>query len=208
MRRLIFCMLLFLCTAAARVGALKVEVVATASPTAASDSNVVRATTVSSSDHIVMRFTIANRELVKGSTAGTSAAPLFDLSALDDKGTPVTVNHSVTGVSVEYTRVTVTVLVEIPIESAERRRLVAEFVDATISESSGRMTELLTAQRDAAIAAIERLFVQNRLGDYRLRVILRDPRVDPAEGEVRIHVADLGTFIDKLRQRPQESKQK
>jgi hypothetical protein len=210
MRRLILFLLILLWTAAARAGALKVEVVARVDATtalhSAASSTATLGSIVSNTDRIVMRFSIESPEITKGSPTGTSALPQFELSALDDKGNPVVVNKSVTGVNVEYSRVVVTVLVEIPIDSGERHRQVAEFVDSTIAESSGRTRELLLAQRGAAIGAVERLFVQNRLGDYRLRVTVRDPRVESAEGEVRVHVADEGTFIDKLRRRPEETK--
>src|ERR1700692_3172223 len=105
MRRLNLFLLILLWTATARAGALKVEVVArvdaTTAPHGAAGATATLGSIVSNTDRSVMRFSIDTTKITKGSPTGTSALPQFELSALDDKGNPVVVNKSVTGVNVE-----------------------------------------------------------------------------------------------------------
>jgi hypothetical protein len=202
MRRLLMSLLLFLSVAAAWGGELKVSIVTpTTAPKAAAapapNSYAARAPEVGNLDPIELRFTIDDPALTKIVPGGASERPEFELTAFDEQGHPAAVEYAVTGTSVEYNRVTVLVALRIPVDAAERHRQVSAIVDTAISQATGEMKKYLTDNRATTEKVYERLFLQNRTGDFRLHVRLRDPRVAPSEGDVRVHVADRGTFADK-----------
>lgn len=210
MRRLILFLFLFLALSV-HGGTLKVEVVAprtataaTAEPrTHAADSIVARGREVANIDRFTVRFSLDSPELVKVVPDKTEQ-PDFELTAFDANGKEVPVRHWITGTSIEYDRVTVQLGVEIPIDAGERDRQIAELVDSAIDEATGDMKKLLETERASAIAYFQKLFVQNRVGDFRLRIRLTDPRIEPVEAEVSVTVVDKGKFADRLRESPGE----
>jgi hypothetical protein len=215
MRLLKIYLLLLLAAVAARAGELKVSVVpstatATATATALSvpSSFAVRAPEVSNLDPIEVRFSIDDPALVKTSPTGNTAQPQFELTATDEQGRTVPVKYTVTGDSVEYSHVTVSVAVQIPVEAAERQRQIAALVDAAIAEATGDMRKYLTENRAITAQMFDRLFLQNRVGEFTVHVRLRDPRIPQAEAEARMRIADKGTFTDRIRHRDAEMKQK
>jgi hypothetical protein len=207
MRRLILSLLLVLALAA-HGETLKVEVVAprtatttttTAPRTLAADSIAARGREVGNTERFTVRFSLDSPELVK-IVPDKTEQPDFELTAFDAKGKEVPVRYWITGTSIEYARVTVQMLVEIPVDAAERDRQIAALVDTAIAEATGDMKKLLETQRASAVAYFEHLFVQNRVGDFRLRIRVNDPRVARVEGEAGVTVVDKGRFTDRLRE--------
>lgn len=215
MRPLKIYLLLLFAAAAARAGELKVSVVplpAVSNPAAPApsvpNSFAVRAPEVSNLDPIEVRFSIDDPALVKTSPTGNSPQPQFELTATDEHGQTVPVKYTVTGHRVEYSHVTVDVAVQIPIDTAERQRQVSALVDAAIAEATGDNRTYLIANRSITAQMFDRLFLQNRVGDFTVHIRLRDPRIPLAEAEARMHITDKGTFTDRIRHRDAEMNRK
>jgi hypothetical protein len=216
MRPLKIYLLLLFAAAAAQAGDLKVSVVplaASASSAAAPAPSVpnsfaVLAPEVSNLDPIKVRFSIDDPALVKTSPTGNSAEPQFELTATDEHGQTVPVRYTVTGQRVEYSHVTIDVAVQIPVDTAERQRQVSALVDAAIAEATGDNRTYLIANRSITVQMFDRLFLQNRVGDFTVHIRLRDPRIPPAEAEARMRITDKGTFTDRIRHRDAEMNRK
>ena len=208
MRRFLFALLLLLLSLGVHAGGLKLEVVPPVDPAATTmaaataqpvpDSILALGPAVSNVDRIPLRFSLDSSELVKITETTTSERPEFDIAAFDETGRSVPVKYSVVGSSVELTHVTVSLVVEIPVSDAERQRQIASYIDKAIAEGTGELKEYVKQNRAAAVSYLEHLFVQNRVGNYRIRITLRDPRVEPMQAEVPVQVVDKGNFIDRL----------
>lgn len=103
---------------------------------------------------------------------------------------------------VERGQPTAGLLLVIPIPAEERTRLINEYID-TVNDGTPEQKEMLRQRRPQVVAALERLFFQNRVGRFEIQ--LRYRSFDPAywTGEVgnslTIDVANDGTFFDLLR---------
>jgi hypothetical protein len=158
---------------------------------------------VTNIDYIRVRATIAP-DLVQESTMATSqAAPAFDVTVTSTAdGSVVPIRHSLVAFSTSPSGASIDFVLEIPVPVAERRSIVEGFIDEVIHDASADERRLLLQQRQQAIAAIERLFVQNRVGDYVICFQLTNPRIDVGSGAIPLRVVQTGTFADRLKERP------
>jgi hypothetical protein len=140
---------------------------------------------------------------INGSTPETPTSPVFQLTAtsLADQKV-VNVRQTVTGVHATPNNITVTLLVDLPINDDEQRSMLNRYIDELLQEATTDERAALVAQRPNIIESLRRVFIQNRLGDFVLRVELRDPRLASGDAEAVVRVIDKGTFVTKLRRVP------
>lgn len=132
-------------------------------------------------------------------TAGSSDAG-FRLTAYDTENKPVPIRQVRAGGGGGERSANVTFMVQIPIEDDERRRQLAEIVDAAITEVTDPiLKDELSKKREEAISALEHYFLQNRVGEFTIRATLGDPTNPLAVGEAKFVIPDHGTFAAKLK---------
>jgi hypothetical protein len=186
---------------AEQAAALKVDVV---KPLDRVSVDGARFAVVSNTERILLRISFTGEPKSPGST---SPVPVYEITAthLPD-GEKVPIRQWPQGFGARGNERVIELLVEVPIAAEQRQQIVERYVDSEIASSTGQIQEALRAQRSNAIAALQSVFVQNRTGDYAIKVRLADPRWPAGGGEVRVRIADKGTFANVLRARPNKDR--
>lgn len=135
-----------------------------------------------------------------GDQRDTLEVEAWQIGPTERQRVPVSVIVQSSGV--ELGQPTASLLLVIPISGEERTRLINEYID-TVNDGTPEQKQMLRQRRGQVVAALERLFFQNRVGRFEIR--LRYRSYDPAywTGEVgttlTFDVANDGTFFDLMR---------
>jgi hypothetical protein len=198
MRRTIWLLFLYVSVSSASAGTLHVSVFRPGHATKESESPG----TVSNVELMMVDITMEQKAF-KAASANRAPDDSVKLTAFDKNHNPVAVRQWSVGGGLENGYAIVTLLVEIPIDDADRHRQIVDLFDRSLAEDpNGPVKEWAKTHRDDTIAALESGFMQNRVGDFVIHVTLGDPLKPVAEGQTVVHISDEGTFAEQLRASP------
>lgn len=162
---------------------------------------------VTNVDHIWVRAKLPP-QIARQSEVSSRSMPMVDLTITSNAdGKVVPSRYAVTAFNVAPEGASIEMILEIPVSADERSAVLAGYIDDVIrGESSPQLAGWLRSQRDQAIAALERSFVQQRPGDYVLCFQLANPRIEGASATIPLRVVETGTFADRLKEPAQGRK--
>ena len=151
-------------------------------------------------------------------SVGSSEPPTVEITARevrDATRTEAPVRFVQMGAGKDVGRQYVSLSLEIPVDDAERRKGIKEYLDrlAAAAKKEGRSEEFahLAQGEDASIAAFEHLYVQNRVGRFEVVCKYSSRKQGSWNGEVQappvpIEIVDRGKFFDQPQFGPQGGK--
>lgn len=198
----VHCVLLLAMMSSTRVPPIDVSVRPAHPVNVATEATAAADTTSLSSVGYMTVTLVVDKKLYEEAVARSTPQNAFSFTAMDAQRKAVAIEARWSGEMVRDTSVAVTFNAQIPIDATERDKQIAEYIDTVLAQEAApaeaQMKEWLRTHRDDAIAAIRTMFVQNRVGDFKVRATLGDAAQPAAQGEAVIRIADHGKFITQL----------